>query len=64
MLFTVFSLRNKEKGVVFHILLRTSVQGETCGKKYQYQNGSLLFTTNLSWKLLDEVPSDLLRKAI
>lgn len=30
----MFGLGDKEGSVVFHILLRTSVQRETCGKKY------------------------------
>lgn len=42
----MFGLRDKEGSVVFHILLRTSVQRETCGKKiYHYQN---LFLSSLA----------------
>lgn len=41
MLFTMFGLRDKEGSEVFHVLLRTSEQGETLGKQYHYQSLSL-----------------------
>lgn len=58
----MFGLRDKEGSVVFHILLRTSVQRETCGKKNLSLSKlvSLLVSTNLSWKVLGEVPPALL----